>query len=146
LDKDDTSDSIKSGVYLPDEPKMFRFCKPKVFGDVKFASQGKGEEEEDHNGLEGEAVSEIEEVWQAITELNAKLKDMVNTLKINQVGIMDHLWSSIIQLGCSVESLHRRICGMEQDVGETAEMFNIRSSTMSVTTLILCQIVLKCMI
>jgi hypothetical protein len=78
-----THDTNRSGVYLPDEPNTFQFCIPQVFCDVKFAGQGKQEEGEDHNGLGEEGISEVEEIWQAITELDAKLKILVDTLRIN---------------------------------------------------------------
>jgi hypothetical protein len=122
LDEDNTLAVSRRGIYLPDKPSKFKFCDPQVFGDIRFASK-KGEWEE-ADVPKGESVGEMEEVWHAVMALDAKLNELVDTLKINQVGMMDHLWSSITCLGSTLDSLHTRVHGVEQEVGNTAAVLD----------------------
>jgi hypothetical protein len=66
----------------------------------------------------------MEEVQCAVMALDTKLKELVDILKIDQVGMMDHLWGSITHLGSTVDSLHARVRGLKQDVGDMAEVLD----------------------
>ncbi len=37
---------------------------------------------------------------------------------------MDHLWGSITRLGSALDSLHGRVCGVEQDVWYSAKVLD----------------------
>jgi hypothetical protein len=56
--------------------------------------------------------------------LDAKLRDLVDTARADQFGIMDHLWGSITQLGLSLDLLDSRLWGVEQEVGNTMEVLD----------------------
>ncbi len=55
----------------------------------------------------------MEEVRCAVMALDAKRKELVDTLKINQVGMMNHRWRSMTHLGSMLDSLHARVCRVE---------------------------------
>jgi hypothetical protein len=41
---------------------------------------------------------------------------------LDQVGMLDHLWSSIVRLGSAAEVMHARVCGVEQYTGGALEL------------------------
>jgi hypothetical protein len=111
LDKDNASGMSKSGIYLPDEPSKYMFCEPPIFGEIKFVA--KKEAGEDADDPKGESEDEVEEVRRAVMVLDAKLRDLVDTARANQFGIMDHLWGSITRHGLSLDFLDSRLRGLE---------------------------------
>ncbi len=56
--------------------------------------------------------------------LDANLRDLLNTIRIDQVGVMDHLWLSITKLRSFIDLLHTKIDGLEQEVGDTAKVLD----------------------
>jgi hypothetical protein len=115
-DKDNAS-SI-SGMYLPDEPANFMFAEPQEFGTIAFKKEmesAPGEEKEE---------DALHKVPEAINDLDQKMQLVLVAVRVDQVGMMDHLWSSIVMLGRAIEGLHAQICGMEQDVGDASELLN----------------------
>ncbi len=82
---------------------------PPVFGELqlKIAKDEAGGEETDVP--KGGPVGEVEEIWCAVIALDVKLRDLVDAIKINQVGVMDHLWLSIARLRSFVDQLHTKL-------------------------------------
>jgi hypothetical protein len=124
----DGDGSNTSGIYLPNELGMFEFVEPQVFGDIEFATQPKQEERAvDYctGGEKGEeSCKELDKIRNFLKQLNNKLHLLVVSVKSNQVGIMDHLWGSITCLGSALDAFHGRVCGVEQDVGDLAEVLD----------------------
>jgi hypothetical protein len=124
LDKDDTSTTSKSQIHLPNEPSKFKFFTPPTVGDDKFKFVKKEDEGEEADVSKGESVGAVEEVRRAVMALDPKLRELVDTLQMDQVGIMGHLWNSITRLRSSVDSLRARVRGVEQEVGDMAEVLD----------------------
>ena len=89
-----------------------------VFEELQFeiAKDEAGGEETDVP--KGGPVGKVEEIWRAVIALDVKLRDLVDALKINQVGVMDHLWLSIARLRYFADKLHTKIGRMVQDIGD----------------------------
>jgi hypothetical protein len=125
LDKD-CSSTIR--IYLPNEPGTFKFVEPQVFGDVEFAAQPKREEGAVDYCMGGEkkedSCKELDEIRSVVKQLDNKLHLLVVSVRSNQVGIMNHLWGSINHLGSALDALHGRVYGVEQDVGNSAEVLD----------------------
>jgi hypothetical protein len=117
-----------SGIYLPNELGMFEFVEPQVFGDIEFVTQPKREEGAVDYCMGGEkeedTCKEFDKIRSVVKQLNNKLHLLVMSVKSNQVGIMNHLWGSITCLGSALDALHGRVCGVEQDMGDLAEVLD----------------------
>jgi hypothetical protein len=46
------------------------------------------------------------------------------SVRADQVGVMDHLRSSIVKMGSAIEGLHARVWGIEQDIGEALDLLD----------------------
>jgi hypothetical protein len=105
----DEDDALsKSGVYLPDEPGMFKFQEPQKFGNLTFEGRGKrgdsSNEEEEGCNADG-----MQEIGSDLKQLDKKLHLLIVTIKANQIGMMENLWGSILCLGSAIEAIHTRI-------------------------------------
>ena len=55
----------------------------------------------------------------AIAELDQKMQAAMGMIREDQVGIMDHLWGSLMRLSSAARSVQERMQGMEDVVGDT---------------------------
>jgi len=60
----------------------------------------------------------------AMIALDTKLRDLVEGLKIDQMGAMEHLWSSIADLGSFADSIRSRITEVEREVGDSTDVLD----------------------
>jgi hypothetical protein len=109
-----------SGVYLPDEPANFMFTEPQEFGNLESTPPGKGGGED----LGEEKDDDLQAVREAIKDLNHKMRLVLISVRADQVGVMDHLWSSIVKLGSAIEGLHARVWGIEQVIGDASDLLD----------------------
>jgi hypothetical protein len=116
--KDDAS-SV-SGVYLLDEPTNFMFAEPQEFGNLEFTPPGKGWGED----LGEKKDNDLQAVRKAIKDLDYKMCLVLVSVRADQVGVTDHLWSSIVKLGSATEGLHARVWGIEQDIGDALDLLD----------------------
>ncbi len=56
--------------------------------------------------------------------LDTKLRDLVEGLKIDQMGAMEHLRSSIADLGSFADSIRLRITEVEREVGDSTDVLD----------------------
>jgi hypothetical protein len=79
---DVSSDSM---VFLLDEPGLYKFADGPVFGNLEFRASD-------------EAKPTMQEIGAVIAELDQKMQAAMGTIREDQVGIMDHLWGSMMRL------------------------------------------------
>ena len=95
---DEDGASSTSGLYLPDEPGMFKFAEPQVFGDVHFETDfpvEPGGEEEDSKHVHRQELYELQSV---VTAIDNKLRLFIESVRTDQAGSMEYLWLSITRL------------------------------------------------
>ncbi len=125
----DKDGSSTSGIYLPDEPNTFVFMEPQVFGDVKFKTELPKREEKaidycTDEDKEEDICKELDKLRMVIKQLNSKLHLLVVLVKTDQVGMLNHLWASILRLGQAYDALHARTRGVEQDLGDSLDVLD----------------------
>jgi hypothetical protein len=106
--------SSESMISLPDKPGAYTFTDGPTFGNLKFRSDGKDDKE-------GRSTPNptLLEIGMAIEELDQKMQAAMETIREDQVGIMDHLWVSILRLSSAARSVKKaRIQGIEDVVGD----------------------------
>ncbi len=59
-----------------------------------------------------------------IKQLDSKLHLLVVLVKIDQGGILNHLWTSIVHLGQAYDVLNARTRGVEQDLGDLSDVLD----------------------
>jgi hypothetical protein len=106
--KDDVSSD--SMVSLLDEPGLYKFADGPIFGNLKFGARGEDGDDE--------AKPTVLEIGAAIAELDQKMQAAMGTIREDQVGIMDHLWGSMMRLSSAARSVKARMQGMEDMVGD----------------------------
>ena len=109
--------SSVSGLHLPDEPANFRFVNPQECGKLSFNFPSKRE-----GGDEGKEKDDVEDDNMEETERDdpGAVREAVKmSVSADQVGMMDHLWASIVKLGSTIEAVHARLCSVEEDIGDT---------------------------
>ena len=100
---DSSSDSM---VSLLDEPGRYKFADSPIFGNIDFGE------------TEG-AEPTVLEIGAAIAELDQKMQAAMETIREDQVGIMNHLWGSLQRLSSAARSVQGRMQGLEDGVGDT---------------------------
>ena len=120
---DEDSASSTSGLYLPDEPSMFKFAELQAFGDVHFQTDFPVEpgEEEDTKHVHRQELYELQSVVMAIDN---KLRLFVESVCTDQVGSMEHLWLSITHLGSALDAVLSRVRGVENEVGDKSDLMD----------------------
>jgi hypothetical protein len=110
--KDDASS--KSTISLPNKPGFFTFKDAPTFRNLEFGTDGEGVPE-------GKSTDPtLLEIGSAIEELDQKMQAAMGTIREDQLGIMDHLWTSILRLGSAAHLVKARMQGIE-DVAGNAE-------------------------
>jgi hypothetical protein len=71
-----------------------------------------------------EPAKEMERMRTTMIELDFKLRDLVEGLKIDRLGAMEHLWSSIADLGSFADVIRSRITGLEQEIGDSTDVLD----------------------
>jgi hypothetical protein len=71
-----------------------------------------------------EKDNDLQAVRKAIKDFNRKMRLVLVSVRADQVGVMDHLWSSIVKLGSAIEGLHARVWGIEQDIGDALDLLD----------------------
>jgi hypothetical protein len=100
-------------ISLPDEPGAYTFTDGLTFGNLNFGSDGKDDKE-------GRSTPNptLLEIRAAIEELDQTMQATMETIREDQVGIMDHLWVSILRLSSSARSVKARMQSIEDVVGD----------------------------
>ncbi len=102
-------------ISLPNKPGAYTFTDGPSFGNLKFRSDGKDDKEGRSTPKPTLLLLEIDA---AIEELDQKMQAAMETIREDQVGIMDHLWMSILRLSSAARSVKKaRIQGIEDVVG-----------------------------
>ena len=120
---DEDGVSSTSGLYLPEEPSMFKFAELQTFGDVHFETDFPVEpgEEEDTKHVHRRELYELQSV---VTAIDNKLWLFVEAVRTDQLGSMEHLWLSITRLGSALDAVLSRVRGMENEVGGTSDLMD----------------------
>ncbi len=84
--------SSESMISLPVEPGAYTFTDGLTFGNLNFGSNGK----DDKEGWSTPNPTLLE-IGATIEELDQKMQAAMEIIREDQVGIMDHLWVSILQ-------------------------------------------------
>ena len=130
-DEDDSA-TTNSGLVLANDPSKYVFVEPPRFGNLGSeldTEEVEGEEPGDVKGEEpgdvkDEPGKEMERMRNALIALDIKLQDLVEGIKIDQVGTMDHLWSSIADLGSFADSIRSRISEVEHELGDPSDVLD----------------------
>ena len=79
-------------ISLPIEPGAYTFTDGLTFGNLNFGSNG-------NDDKEGRSTPNptLLEIGATIEELDQKMQAAMEIIREDQVGIMDHLWVSILQ-------------------------------------------------
>ena len=118
-----------SGLHLSDEPTHFKFKDSQEFRKLLFNPPSnrkvgvEGGEEDEVIEMEETEGGELGAVKEAIKDLDRKMCLVLVSVRTDQVGMMDHLWSSIQKLRVAIEADHARRQILEEVTGDTSYLF-----------------------
>jgi len=67
---------------------------------------------------------ELYKLQSIVMAINAKLWLFVESVRTDQVGFMEHLWSSITLFGSALDAVHCRVQGVQNKVGFTSDLLD----------------------
>ena len=122
-DEDDSATN-NSGLILGNDPSKYVFAEPPLFGNLGSELDPEEEEKEAAGDIKDEPGKGMERMRNAMIALDTKLCDLVEGPKIDQMGAMEHLWSSIADLGSFADSIRSRITEVEREVGDSTDVLD----------------------
>ena len=122
-DEDDSA-STNSDFVLNNDPSKYVFANPPQFGNLEEELDPEREDEEEAGDSKDEPTNEMKRMRIALIGLDTKMRDLVEGLKIDRIGAMEHLWSSIADLGSFADSIRSRITGVEQEIGDSTDVLD----------------------
>jgi hypothetical protein len=67
---------------------------------------------------------ELDLVQKAVKDLDCKMRLVLVSMWADQIGMMDHLWVSIVKLGSTIEAVHFRLWRVEEDISDTSDLLD----------------------
>ncbi len=122
-DEDDSA-TTNSCLILSNDPSKYVFVEPPLFGNLGSKLDPKELEEDEAGDVKDEPGKEMERMRNAMIALDTKLRDLVEGLKIDQLGAMEHLWSSITDLGSFADLIRSRINAVEHEIGDSTDVLD----------------------
>jgi hypothetical protein len=109
---DEGDESKEAAVDLPETPLVYKWEDMHSIKEVSFRLAK----------TEVKDVPAITELHAMVWDLNHKMTLMAKFLRLDALGLMDHLWKSIACLAEGIELSNKSVCGMHEDLGDITEL------------------------